>query len=288
MCLETHTVHEFGATLLFHVRMNLSHDTPNVDRRETVRARRCRAFSLIELLVVIAIIAVLAALLLPALGAAKAKTKTISCLNQLKQFAIATQMYAGDNNGFLISNFASPITNSWVTGNMKLDTEDANTALLRQSRIFPYVSQVGLFRCPADNSIANNKSLRVRSYAMNSWMGNRSMEAANNARTGSYRTFMKEAELAASGAATLWLIADEHELTIDDGYFLVTMDDTRPFASFPAMRHQRGFTLNFVDGHAEHWKLRDATSTISSQNNPQIGSKNTDWLRLKQVTTVTQ
>ena len=251
-------------------------------------ARRSgHGFTLIELLVVIAIIAVLAALLLPALGVAKAKAQTISCLNQLKQFAIATQMYAGDNNGFLISNFASPISNSWVTGNMKLDTEDTNTTLLRQSRIFPYVSQVGLFHCPADNSIANNKSLRVRSYAMNSWMGNRSMESAN-ARTGSYRTFVKEAELAASGAATLWLLADEHEVTIDDGYFLVTMDDTRPFASFPAMRHQRGFTLNFVDGHAEHWKLRDATSTISSQNNPQIGSKNTDWLRLKQVTTVTQ
>lgn len=252
----------------------------------SVRRSEC-AFTLIELLVVIAIIAVLAALLLPALGMAKSKAKTIACLNQLKQFAIASQMYAGDNNGFLIPNFTSPNTNAWVTGSMKLDTQATNATLLRQARIFPYVSQVGLFHCPADNSITPGGGLHVRSYAMNSWIGSRTMETAN-ARLGSYRTFVKEAELAASGAATLWLLADEHEVTIDDGYFLVTMDDSQPFASFPAMRHQRGFALNFVDGHAEHWKLRDPTSTVSVQGNTQVSSKNSDWLRLKQATTVVQ
>jgi prepilin-type N-terminal cleavage/methylation domain-containing protein len=81
----------------------------DVSRRESmvfggltpgVKASKC-AFTLIELLVVIAIIAILAAILLPVLSSAQERGKRTGCLNNLKQIAAGSLVYANDNNDFV-------------------------------------------------------------------------------------------------------------------------------------------------------------------------------------------
>ncbi len=81
-----------------------------------MKYRRYFTFTLIELLVVIAIIAILAAILLPALQSARNRGKSSTCVNNLKQFASATLMYASDYDDMMVPNFYYNATDgSWYS-----------------------------------------------------------------------------------------------------------------------------------------------------------------------------
>src|SRR5207248_3098323 len=77
--------------------------------KETVKSRDIpfrhskdrEAFTLIELLVVVAVIATLSAMLLPALCRARGTAKAATCCGHLKQWGLATQIYAAENDDFL-------------------------------------------------------------------------------------------------------------------------------------------------------------------------------------------
>mgnify|MGYP000008761408 CR=1 FL=1 len=73
-----------------------------------------RTFTLIELLVVIAIIAILASMLLPALNKARERAHAISCVNNLKQIGLSTEMYVDNYNG-LLPKLYGPGNTSWIT-----------------------------------------------------------------------------------------------------------------------------------------------------------------------------
>jgi prepilin-type N-terminal cleavage/methylation domain-containing protein/prepilin-type processing-associated H-X9-DG protein len=69
---------------------------------------RKNGFTLIELLVVVAIIAVLVSMLLPGLRIARETTKSLTCVNTLKQYGLANQYYANECDGYYVG------VNDWI------------------------------------------------------------------------------------------------------------------------------------------------------------------------------
>ncbi len=240
-------------------------------------ASRGHGFTLIELLVVIAIIAILAGLVLAPLGAAQAKVKSAACLGNLRQLSLGWRLYADDNGGRLVANLPQPsVEAAWVVGEIYDAAQATNQAIVRSGKLFPYLLNPKVYHCAADLAQSGGV-LSVLSYSMNGWMGSRTMN--QSAANSTYKTFVREAELTA--AARLWVLADEDASTLNDGWFLVTMDDTKPFASFPGLRHQHGGAMTFGDGHAQIFKLR----SLGSAPGGQIIASNPDWLLFKQMTT---
>src|SRR6476660_1819877 len=80
-----------------------------------ISPRRRLAFTLVELLVVITIIGMLVALLLPAVQGARARARTLTCLNQLKQIGLATVSYDSSKGQFPgMTQFIKRGTTEWA------------------------------------------------------------------------------------------------------------------------------------------------------------------------------
>ncbi len=126
-------------------------------------------FTLIELLVVIAIIAILAGMLLPALGRAKAKAKTVQCFSNMRQLGLATQMYADDNNdnvpgdsfgeGYFFASMLAPYVSS-----VRIEGAKAMDAIFMHTNY----SRIPVYQCPSFRSPKEARFRFTLHYTVNS------------------------------------------------------------------------------------------------------------------------
>lgn len=262
-------------------------------RRSAPSAQERRAFTLVELLVVSAILAILASLLLPGLAKGKVKARHASCLSQIRQLHLCWLMYSQDNDRLPENYFFDPSgqinSNAWIRGSMddnpaygrvEPDQPDSiNPNVIAAGKLYPYNRSTKVYRCPSDRSTTQDKP-RVRSYSINGWMGGKPLAGQDQ-----FRVFAKESDITDPRPSEAFVFIDEHERSINDGWFAVDMMGHRGLLDAPAVRHDGRFTLSFADGHAEGWKLKDPR-TLSWERLPIPNDPaNVDWLRLRSAAT---
>ena len=216
------------------------------------RRRPALGFTLIELLVVIAIIAILAAMLLPSLSKAKSSAQAAGCANNLKQLEMAWMMYADDNQGLLVNNCSMVDTRhyrqSWVNNiqDWGKSIENTNADYIRSGKLAMYVNNaLGVYKCPSDLSLAQNGA-RLRSISMNAMVGEPMIRP--NRFNPNWSQFLKMSQF--PGPANFFVLLEEHPDTINDGYFVNTLDQIK-WGNLPGSFHGGSANISWGDGHIE-------------------------------------
>lgn len=204
-------------------------------------------FTLIELLVVIAVIALLAALLLPALVAAKAAARKATCISNLRQLGLASQMYwdEHENRTYLYRGGATNGGQVYWFGWIGTGVEGERNFDAARGALYPYLQGRGPEICPSLNYSSGVYKYKAKGaaygYGYNYYLGEQHV---------SMERVLRPAEIALLADAAqindFQAPASSDNPLLEEWYYIDAEDSNYPNVHF---RHQAKANVVFCDGH---------------------------------------
>jgi prepilin-type N-terminal cleavage/methylation domain-containing protein len=231
-------------------------------------------FTLIELLVVIAIISILMAILMPALRAAKDHARRVHCVSNVRTLATAWLMYQDDNDNTLVSGnvprsaqFNEYNETYWVeppqgplgsyTGDPSPTLEDELRGIERGG-LYPYVKDVDVYRCPADDRKRNADRATFRSFSI---AGGMNGEERNDY---TKRGLLKYTEI--RNPAEKYVFVEEADKRSWNMGSWIVYTDRDSWCDPLTVWHNKRSTIGWADGRAEmHRWLDERTIELSGE-----------------------
>ena len=209
------------------------------------------------------------------------KGQGIRCLSNLRQMSFAWGLYADDHEEAIPPNRIDGYdAENWVQGWLNYAQsvpDNTNTLFLKQSLLWPYLGALDVWKCPADTSTSFHGGQwipRVRSISMNCFLNG---PEAFRGRS-EYKVIHKRTELTDPSPVNTFVMIDQREDRINNGFFAVDMAGYSPrstasltWVDYPASYHNGAGGITFADGHAEIKKWLDPRTgpkIIKGQNIP--------------------
>ncbi len=245
---------------------------------------RYQGFTLVELLVVIAILAILTGILLPVLMQTREAGRKSACAQNLRQLAVANQLYAHDYDGYYVPaapEFLRDQRRWFGTRNREGRFEPRNGPLV------PYMKDGGaLRRCPSFETTVGF-DIGTGGYVYNDvGVGSRLWFIGYTEGLPAYDGSLAEWEIGKPAETAMFA---DGALAITDGLaeytFLIAPPDVLrrirnayyPLDPSVHFRHQGVANVVFVDGHLRTLKMAESTDQSGAYPNANPRANRIGW-----------